>query len=68
MHIADNDRMNSENTYHVIPTDDLKEHDSHGAGCHCKPEVRAEGEGWLIIHNSYDGREFFESDSVIQGH
>lgn len=47
-------------TYHVIPVGDLKEHNSDGKLCHCKPRLEKEGDGWVVIHNAYDGREFFE--------
>ncbi len=47
--------------YHVTPTNDLKEHITHGCWCHCRPEVRSDNEGDLVIHNAYDAREFFEN-------
>lgn len=39
----------------VIPTNDLKEHNL-GKFCQCAPTI----DDNLIVHNSYDGREFFE--------
>jgi hypothetical protein len=45
-------------TYHVIPTDDLKSH-IDSAVCKCKPAVSEDG--YLVIHNSWDGREFFRA-------
>lgn len=49
-------------TVHVVPVNDLVEHDSSGADCVCGPTVepvmRDDGSnGWLITHNSLDGRE-----------
>lgn len=46
-------------TYHVIPLNDRKVHvDSET--CHCKPRKQQEPNGVIVIHNSYDGREFYE--------
>lgn len=42
---------------HILPVDDVKEHQNHAA-CKCHPVI-AEG-GLLVIHNAWDGREFFE--------
>jgi hypothetical protein len=46
---------------HVTPCNDLREHvhDSRGK-CWCKPSVEPSGGGWLVVHNSLNGREFFE--------
>ena len=45
--------------YHIIPINDLKEHEDHSM-CHCHPEVKEEDGDLFIIHNSYDGREYKE--------
>lgn len=47
---------------HVYPIDDLVEHDTSGVPCVCgpadEPVERADGSfGWLVVHNSLDGRE-----------
>lgn len=42
----------------MVPLNDLKPHIESGAWCHCQPRI----EGDVVIHNAYDGREFFESD------
>lgn len=46
---------------HVLPVGDLIEHDDVGDDCVCGPTVECvpgdRGDGWLIIHNSLDGRE-----------
>lgn len=44
--------------YHVYPENDLKEHLLDGCKCWCNPE---EDEDGVIVHNSMDGREDFET-------
>lgn len=51
-------------TLHVTPRDDLIEHDctTEGLTCICGPRVEHctyddAPDGWLIVHNSLDGRE-----------
>lgn len=51
---------------HVLPVDDLIEHDDVGDGCACGPTVEAVfredgSNGWLITHHSLDGREASET-------
>jgi hypothetical protein len=46
-------------TIHVMPRDDLREHEE-SEFCACKPKVKYTGEGRVIVHNSYDGREVLE--------
>lgn len=53
--------------YHVLPVNDLKPHVETGTRCHCEPAVRAEGAGLLVIHNAYDGREFYETEEDDEG-
>lgn len=44
---------------HIVPADDLKPHTT-SRHCKCKPEIQR-GENYkLIVHYSYDGREFNE--------
>lgn len=45
---------------HVLPTDDLKSHVEVGTRCHCQPRIEHHKNGTIVIHNAYDGREFFE--------
>lgn len=58
--------MIDNNNYHVIPVNDLIEHDTSGEQeCVCIPEVipvmRDDGSnGWVIVHHSLDGREAYE--------
>ncbi len=48
---------------HVVPIDDQKEHNTFSDVCKCLPRIEYQPNGHrIIIHNSYDGREFFESD------
>lgn len=50
-------------TIHVMPVDDLIEHDNSGTtDCPCGPTTEpvlgvAGSIGWLVTHNSLDGRE-----------
>lgn len=49
-------------TVHVVPLNDLIEHDSDGGDCPCgattEPVMRDDGSnGWLVTHHSLDGRE-----------
>lgn len=51
-------------TQHVVPVNDLVEHDSSTASgeCVCGPRVEAVfredgSNGWVIVHHSLDGRE-----------
>jgi hypothetical protein len=44
---------------HVTPNNDLKKH-TMDYRCHCKPEVKTEGLNFIIVHNSFDGREGVE--------
>jgi len=54
-------------TYHVIPVDDLKDHEQ--TNCWCKPvEERFENGNAMISHNAADAREFYEEPDVARGH
>lgn len=53
------------NTFHVVPINDLVEHDTTGGDCVCgpttEPVVREDGTiGWVVTHHSLDGRELRE--------
>jgi hypothetical protein len=53
---------------HVIPVNDLMEHEENKE-CACKPTVevveREDGTaGWLISHNALDGREVIEEEAT----
>jgi hypothetical protein len=51
--------------YHVYPTNDIREHvvrnSHHQPPCWCDPELQIEGMGVVLVHNSADGREAFET-------
>lgn len=47
---------------HVLPVNDLIEHEDVGDGCACLPHTtpveREDGSyGWVITHNAWDGRK-----------
>lgn len=42
---------------HLLPANDLRMHDG-AANCWCQPETNEDG---LVVHNSLDGREDFET-------
>jgi hypothetical protein len=46
-------------TIHVLPVDDLKEH-IETDDCECHPKIKYVEGGKIVVHNSYDGREFME--------
>lgn len=54
------------NTIHVLPLDDLKPH-IESAACKCEPRVEDREAGTLVVHNAWDGREFFETEDK-EGH
>lgn len=50
---------------HVVPVDDLVEHDTAiDSECVCGPHRQDVPGGFLVIHNSLDGRERFEDREV----
>jgi hypothetical protein len=53
-------------TVHVAPIADLIEHDTSGDLCICGPAYECvptdDGDGWLVVHHSLDGREREEED------
>jgi len=54
--VADNE------VWHILPVEDIEEHDEHVA-CKCDPRIEVVDNGdILIIHNSFDGREYDEYD------
>lgn len=47
-------------TIHVLPVNDLLEH-VESETCAFHPRIRyVDGGGKVVVHNSYDGREFWE--------
>lgn len=47
--------------YHVLPINDLKEHDKN-EHCWCRPVVDEYGN---VIHNSMDQRELYETGELL---
>ena len=47
--------------WHVYPDNDLREHETDGKLCWCRPEFEYEDDNEFIIHNSMDGRELIET-------
>lgn len=46
---------------HVTPLNDLRDHHHNSRGkCWCRPYIECDDNGWLVLHNSMDGRESFE--------
>lgn len=64
-------------TTHVIPIKDEREHCKDSiekdypmgpwlvSKCKCGPRIEKKGEGYLVYHRSYDGREAIEEAAVI---
>ena len=51
--------MPPEGVWHVIPINDLRDHETCGMDCWCNPDYDEEDN--LLIHNSLDGREAYET-------
>ena len=52
-------------TWHVTPINDLKPHTETGERCKCEPRIEVEENGnKLVVHNAYDGREFYETKEI----
>lgn len=50
-----------DNVWHVKPVNDLKKH-HNSMMCWCNPKVELqENRGLIVVHNSYDMREYRES-------
>ena len=46
---------------HVYPVDDTREHITDARGkCWCNPTLQEEPSGYVVVHNSMDGREQYE--------
>lgn len=51
---------------HILPIDDLFEH-KEAKSCQCKPKISWEVNNFMVVHNSYDGREKHEKDNPDYG-
>lgn len=47
-------------TLHVVPNNDLIDHEEDGDECPCGPSVIFEEFKTIVVHNSLDGREMKE--------
>jgi len=47
----------------VVPNNDSRTHSDFSPLCLCRPKVYKIEDGTIIIHNSYDGREYHEPDN-----
>lgn len=52
-------QANSSDIWHVIPLNDLQEHEESEA-CWCRPDVDYVGVGTVVTHNAKDDRESYE--------
>ncbi len=57
--LFENLRFKEAPIHHIYPIGDLREHDTYGRTCWCNPKY--DQEHGLIVHNSADGREDFET-------
>ena len=52
---------------HIIPTGDKQPHEKD-VSCPCNPRVEVEGASLIVVHNSYDYREYIEeAKDIING-
>lgn len=49
-----------EERLHIVPVSDSKEHSTTSEYCKCSPVIDRKEKTILVIHNSFDGREFYE--------
>jgi hypothetical protein len=57
-------RTNVSDTWHVIPINDLKDHDE-SEDCWCSPDVQYVGVGTIVTHHAMDERESYEQGRKI---
>ncbi len=51
--------------FHVVPVNDLREHDDIGDACWCKPRVEQQENGTVaVIHHALDGRDLVEKHGL----
>lgn len=51
------------NTWHVLPTNDIHEH-QESKFCNCCLKVSRSEKGWVVTHRSYDRRELKEPNAI----
>lgn len=47
----------------VVPRGDSHRHFEHSQACPCRPKIIFENRVMIIIHNSFDGREYHEPNN-----
>lgn len=57
--------MKKSNIWHTYPLNDKLEHQTTGFGCICHPKIKHQLEGTMVVHNSFDGREYKEKGSKL---
>lgn len=50
-----------ENVLHVVPQNDLKDHVCNRMKCWCLPVLVDDEKCYIVVHNSMDGRENYET-------
>lgn len=46
-------------TWHILPINDIYTHEENTT-CRCRPSIELENGDMIVIHNSFDGREYIE--------
>lgn len=59
------DRYYPENDIHVLPINDLREHEETRS-CWCKPVIHDEADMPIVAHNSMDRREHTVEKGKVQ--
>jgi hypothetical protein len=49
---------------HIVPLNDLREHETKTRECWCQPTLKSESGTVLVVHQSADGRELVERHGV----
>jgi len=49
----------------ILPTNDIMDHDEDSTVCECNPRIEIVDGDIMLIHNSFDGREFEEQIEEI---
>lgn len=49
--------------YHVVPTNDLEEHDCESFDCKCNPDIHYDD--MMVVHNAFDKRDVLEEISGL---
>lgn len=49
--------------WHVVPINDMRDHDDYRSRgvCWCRPKIIEDGISYIVVHNSVDGRESYET-------